>query len=76
METPSQVHARLQGAVRCHVPPEQQAHRWAMLAKESIFRAQDALWEVPEHMLDEVEASLREIRRALEAFDRQWRANG
>jgi hypothetical protein len=57
------------------VPVDQQVHAFAMLAKESIFKAQDALHEMDRDskIARSMERRLGKIRSDLEALDREWR---
>lgn len=71
--SPYQVHADLVGAVRRHVPVPKQAHAFAMLAKESIFKAQDMLYDAPHHLQTKLGKRLAKLRSDLEALDRECR---
>lgn len=61
-------------AVRSHVLPPDQCHAFAMLAKESVFRAKDMLYDVEDDALhDRMRKRLDAVRAELEALDRDWR---
>lgn len=69
------LHQQMVDAVRrSSAPLEDQPHRLAMLAKESIFRAQDALRNLDDNAATrKLERQLAKVRTALEALDRDWR---
>lgn len=79
METPQphQLHHDLVQSVRVHVAPHAQTHRFSMLAKESIFKAQDMLYDVEDERLQKkLRRRLAKLRGDLEAFDREYRKGG
>jgi len=72
--TPWDVHRSMETAVGNSVRLSRQSYTFAMLAKESIFRAQDRLRSVPEGPAhDELSLALADVRERLEALDRAWR---
>ena len=67
----------MERAVRLYVAIPRQTHAFAMLAKESVFRAQDMLHDVPdEGLARRVEKRLAKIRAELEGLDRDIRNAG
>lgn len=77
---PWERHRQMERAVRVHVPVARQTHAFAMLAKESVFRAQDMLYDLPDGKLSrKLEKRLATIRaelEALEALDRVFQNGG
>lgn len=70
-------HREVERAVRVHVPVPRQAHTFAMLAKKSVFRAQDMLHDVEDEKLArKMERRLAKVRTELEALDRDVRRAG
>jgi hypothetical protein len=66
-------HREMVRAVRIAVPVPHQAHRLALLAKETVFRAQDALHDVADPKVErKLRRRLAKIRSELEALDRDW----